>query len=368
MPPRDAALATLVAVIWGLNFIAIDRGLQSIPPLLFVALRFVFVCFPAVLFVPRPSAPWRLVLLVGLFMSLGQFGLVYVAMHLGMPAGLTPLVLQSQVLFTVLFASLALREHPTRGQLLGVLVGAAGLTVVALGRSASAPLLPLLLVVGAALSWAIGNIAARHAKTSSGLSLVVWSGLVVPVPMLALSWVVEGPQALPAALAHPDLVAIASALFTAYLASLLGYGLWNGLLARHPASSVVPFTMLVPVVGIAAAWAVLDEVPSPLEGAGGVLLLAGVAAAALLARRGRGHRPEGCSGQGESEGRSVDQPRARAAWVARMPITALGLWIRPASTADWASSRPTQRDGIPSSSPSRSWRSSSGTGRSPRAR
>jgi O-acetylserine/cysteine efflux transporter len=297
MPARDAALATVVAVIWGANFLAIDRGLASVPPLLFVAVRFVFVCFPAVLLVPRPRAPWHLVLLAGLFMSLGQFALVYVAMHLGMPTGLTPLVLQSQVLFTVVLASVALREHPSRGQLAGVGIGALGLLVVALGRSAQTPLLPLLLVVAAALSWAAGNIVARRARASSGLSMVVWSGLVVPVPLLALSWVLEGPEAIRDALASPDPLAIGCALFTAYLASLLGYGLWNGLLARHPAAAVVPFTMLVPVVGMAAAWLALDELPSPLEAAGGALLLAGVAAAALLARR--------------RAARVVPQPRSR---------------------------------------------------------
>lgn len=196
MRPRDAALATLVAVIWGANFIAIDRGLQDFPPLLFVALRFLFVCVPAVFLVPRPQAPWHEVAVLGLFMSAAQFALVYLAMHLGMPAGLTPLVLQSQVLFTLLFASVALRERPTRGQLVGVLVGAAGLATVAVGRAAHAPLVPVLLVVAAASAWAVGNVLARRmgsrGRGGSGLSMVVWSGTVVPLPLLGLSWAVEG--------------------------------------------------------------------------------------------------------------------------------------------------------------------------------
>jgi len=120
--------------------------------------------------------------------------------------------------------------------------------------------------------------------------MVVWSGLVVPVPLLALSLLVEGPAAVSAAVTHPDLGALGSAAFTAYLASLLGYGLWNSLLARHPATAVVPFTMLVPVAGIAAAWVALGEVPTATELAGGLLLLAGVAAAALLSRRQAGLR------------------------------------------------------------------------------
>ncbi len=277
MTPRDIGLALLVAVLWGSNFIAIDAGLAVVPPLLFVAMRFVLVALPAVFFVPRPGVGWRWVVLIGVFMSLGQFSLVYVAMHLGMPAGLTPLVLQAQVLFTVVLSSVFLREHATRGQVAGVVVGVVGLAVVAFGRTAVAPLLPLLLVVAAALSWAIGNVMSRRIKASSGLSLVVWSGLVVPVPLAALSWVFEGRDAIVHALTHLTPLAVGSAVFTAWLASLLGYGLWNTLLARYPAGSVVPFTMLVPVVGMLAAWAALREVPTWLEIAGGTLLLAGVA-------------------------------------------------------------------------------------------
>lgn len=301
MRPRDAALATLVAVIWGANFIAIDRGLQDFPPLLFVALRFLFVCVPAVFLVPRPQAPWHEVAVLGLFMSAAQFALVYLAMHLGMPAGLTPLVLQSQVLFTLLFASVALRERPTRGQLVGVLVGAAGLATVAVGRASHAPLVPVLLVVAAASAWAVGNVLARRmgsrGRGGSGLSMVVWSGTVVPLPLLGLSWAVEGGEAVVASLSHPDLVAVGSAVFTAYLASLLGYGLWNGLLSRYPASAVVPYTMLVPVVGMVSAWWVLDEVPTPLEVVGGAVLLAGVGAAAALGALPRSRRRAGATGR-----------------------------------------------------------------------
>lgn len=285
MGVRDSAIAALVAVIWGSNFVVIDAGLHGIPPLLFVAMRFVLVCLPAVFVVGRPPAPWRTVVLVGMFMSLGQFALVYLALHLGMPAGLTSLVLQVQVLFTVALSSLALREHPSRWQLAGVAVGVVGLVVVGMGRSAVAPILPFVLVLGGALSWAAGNIVSRRARVRSGLSLVVWSALVVPLPMLALSLVVDGPPAVGHALAHLSLAAVLSTLFTAWFASLFGYGAWNTLLARHPATSVVPFTMLVPVAGILAAWVFLGEVPSPTELAGGALLLTGVAA--TLVRRTR---------------------------------------------------------------------------------
>src|SRR5665647_3923093 len=100
--------------------------------------------------------------------------------------------------------------------------------------TALAPILPLILVLGAARSWSIGNVLARKVRARSGLSLVVWSGLVVPVPLLLLSLFVEGPDAIGSALGHLSPMAIASTMFTAYISSLLGYGIWNTLLVRYP--------------------------------------------------------------------------------------------------------------------------------------
>src|SRR5688500_8620961 len=143
MNRRDSLLAALVASIWGFNFVVIDWGMAGVPPLLFVAIRFTAVVLPAVFLVPRPTAPWRVVAAVGLFMSLGQFGLLYVSMDAGMPPGLAALVLQAQVIFTVLIAAGVLRELPTAAQVAGVGIGAVGLGVVALGRGGHVPALAL---------------------------------------------------------------------------------------------------------------------------------------------------------------------------------------------------------------------------------
>src|SRR6478609_3730688 len=301
MTPRHSGLALLVAILWGINFVAIDLGLHpgggaQMPPLLFVAMRFTLVVFPCVFFIRKPDVSWKAIIGVGLLMSAGQFGLLYLAMALGMPAGLASLVLQAQVLLTVLLAAGILAERPTRRQLAGVVLGIAGLSVVAVGRSLVAPVLPLLIVLGAALSWAAGNVVARKAKAASGLGLVVWSGAVVPLPLAGLSLLVDGPAAVAGALMDLQPMTIASAIYTAAFGSLVGYGIWNRLLGLYPSSAVVPFTLLVPVVGMTTAWLVLAEVPSPAEVAGGLLLLAGVAIAVLRApgpRRGGQRRVEG---------------------------------------------------------------------------
>ncbi len=281
---RHALLAVLVALIWGTNFVAIRVGLDDVPPLLFLAIRFVVVCVPAVFLVRRPELPWRDLLLIGAFVSLGQFAMLYLGLHLGMPPGLSSLVLQAQVLFTVLIASVWLHERPTARQVLGVSIGAVGLAVIAVGRGLTSPLLPLAFLVLAALSWAIGNVLTRRSGVISGLGLTVWSGVVVPLPALALSLLFEGPEAIAHGLASFGWQAVASTAYTAYLSSLVGYGVWNTLLARHAVASVTPFAMLVPVFGMVAAAIAFGERPTPLELTGGVALLVGVGVAVVRGR------------------------------------------------------------------------------------
>lgn len=298
MTRRDSLLAVLVAAAWGFNFVAIEWGMtpvdgESVPPLLFVAIRFTLVALPAVFLLPRPSAPWWAVAAVGVFMSLGQFGFLYVSMDAGMPAGLASLVLQAQVVLTILIAAAALRERPTRAQTVGVALGCAGLLVVALGRGGHVPLAALGLCLLAALSWAVGNVVARAAKVPGGLSLTVWSALVVPVPLLALSALLDGPDGVVDGLGAFGWQAGLSTLYTVVFASFVGYGIFNTLLARYPSSAVVPWILLVPPVGMLSAWLCLGERPTAGELLGGAVLVAGVLVAMRPARSSRAaSRPE----------------------------------------------------------------------------
>jgi drug/metabolite transporter (DMT)-like permease len=276
MDRRDSLLAALVALIWGINFLVIDWGMAGVPPLLFLAFRFLAVALPAVFLVRRPQVSWRLLTVVGATMSLGQFSLLYLALDQGMPPGLAGLVLQAQVVFTVLLSAAALREVPTRQQAVGVLLGFSGLMIIAAGRGGSVPLVALLLTLLAALSWATGNVVVRAAKVSGGLGLTVWSALVVPVPALGLAIAVDGRSGVADGLAAFGWEAALSTAYTAVLASLVGYAIFNSLLARWPAASVVPWILLVPVVSMTAAWVLLGDTPARGEVAGGVVMLAGL--------------------------------------------------------------------------------------------
>jgi len=284
MNPRDSLLAALVAAIWGFNFIVIDWSMEGVPPLLFLAIRFVLVVLPAIFFIPRPSASWWVVARVGLFMSLGQFGFLYLSIDAGLSPGIAALVLQAQVVFTILIAAGALKEVPTSAQIAGVLAASVGLVLVGVGRGGDTPMPALLLCLAAALSWGVGNVLSRASGVKGGLSLTVWSALVVPVPALALSLALDGPAEIGAALAGFGWPAVAGTLYTAGLASLVGYGIFNTLLGRNQPSAVVPWILLVPVVAMASAWLLLDEVPTVAESIGAAVMLAGVLVASRPAR------------------------------------------------------------------------------------
>src|SRR5215212_259795 len=181
MPARSVALVVLVTAVWGVNFVVIHVGLDHFPPLLFNALRFTLMAVPAIFLVGRPRVPWRFLL------GVVKFGLLFVSLDLGMPAGLSSLLLQLQVIFTIVFAGFVLRERPRREQVAGAAVAFAGLAVIGIDRAASAPLLPFLLIVAAAAAWGVTNVMTRMAQPPDPLAMLVWASLVPPLPLLGMS-------------------------------------------------------------------------------------------------------------------------------------------------------------------------------------
>jgi O-acetylserine/cysteine efflux transporter len=280
MPIRDRLFALLVAVCWGANFPATTLALEHFPPLLMVALRFTLVAIPTLLFVPRPQVPVRWLVGVGLGIGLVQFAFLYVGMAAGMPGGLASLLLQASAPFTVLIAGVWLHERITRRQLIGIGIAVVGLAGIAAHRAQMAALLPVILTLCGALGWAIGNICSRQARAPKPLHLTLWMSVIPPVPMFILALVFEGPvrigTALRTSFTLDALPAVLGLLYIVVVATLLGYGLWNWLLSRHPSSVVAPFSMLVPVVGVLTSWLAFGEVIDAVELAAGVLVIGGV--------------------------------------------------------------------------------------------
>jgi O-acetylserine/cysteine efflux transporter len=283
MPRRHAVLALVVAVCWAVNFVVIDIGLESFPPLLFAALRFGLIAFPAIFFVPLPDVRWPAVVGVGLFICVGQFGLLFVAMNIGLPAGLASVIAPLQPVFTIPLAVLALGERPSLRQVAGVSLAIAGLGTIATGRAHGVPLLAVALGVASAASWGCGNVVTRAAGARRPFSLLVWSSVVAPVPLLGLSLIFEGTGRWQSAASSVGASGIAALAYVVVVSTFFGYGVWYWLLSRYPASTVAPFTLLVPVVGILTAWLVRSEHPTWGELLGSLIVLVGLALAIGLA-------------------------------------------------------------------------------------
>ncbi|MFC8535322.1 EamA family transporter [Streptomyces sp. NPDC057249] len=291
MRPLHIALAALVAAVWGVNFVVIELGLDHFPPLLFSALRFLAAALPAVFLVGRPKVAWKWIVGVGLALGVAKFGLLFIGMDRGMGAGLSSLVLQVQAVFTTLFAAVALGERPGRVKLLGMGVALAGIGVAAVDEGASGPVLAFVLVIAAAACWGVSNVLTRKAAPPDPLNFMVWVSTVPVLPLLGLSLLFEGWDRDREALAGLDWSGAGAIVYVAWIATVFGFGAWGFLLSRYQASSVAPFTLLVPVFGMSSAALVLGESVSPLRWCAAALLVGGVALTSLTGTR-RAPAPE----------------------------------------------------------------------------
>ena len=285
MPLRHILLALLVVAIWGFNFVVIKLSVEALPPILAAALRFAAAAFPAVLFVKPPKAPAWIVVAFGLSFGVALYGFLNLGLAWGMPAGLSSLVLQTQAFFTMVMAFLLLGERPSRYQVIGAAIAFGGIAVIASERLEVTSLLPLGMVILAAMSWGLANVITKKAGRVNAISFTVWGSLVAPLPLLLLSLLTEGWPAVSAALAGFSLSDAGLIAFLAYPATLLGGGIWSWLLGKHPVSVVAPFTLLVPITGLASGYLVLGETVTRIEIFGALLVIGGLIVTLRKARK-----------------------------------------------------------------------------------
>ncbi len=275
--PRDALLALAVVAVWGTNFVVIRLALGALPPLLFAALRFTLAALPWVFLVRRPKVPWRDLAAYGVLIGAGQFGVLYVAMKGHISPGLASLVVQSQVFFTIGLSMWRGGERLRPFQWLALALAVAGFAVIILhAQGATTPLgVGLVLIAGAC--WAGGNMVARKTPSANMLGYVIWASLFSAPPLYLLSLVFEGLPAIKAGLAAASLGTWAAVLWQSVGNTIFGYAVWGWLLARHPAATVTPMALLVPVFGMAAsAWWLAEPLPA-WKIAAACLVLSGLA-------------------------------------------------------------------------------------------
>ncbi len=288
MKTKDMILALLVVIIWGANFTVIKLGLGGLPSMLLVAVRYTLVVFPAIFFVKKPDTSWRSIIAYGFTVGVGQFSCLFYAMEIGMPAGLASIIVQLQGFISPFLSSLIFKEKLSKKQLLGFGIAALGLGLIALASTgqglASIPALALLLTIGAPFFWASSNIISKAASVEAKkkgrsldmLSLVIWSSLIPPIPMLILSYFVDTPAAILASFKTLSTMSIFSAIYLAYGSTIFGYGIWNVLISKYPLAKVAPISLLVPIFGLLVSQLVLSEHLSGLQWLGVVIILTGL--------------------------------------------------------------------------------------------
>jgi O-acetylserine/cysteine efflux transporter len=275
MPPAHIALALLVALIWGANFAAMRIGLDSFPPLLLTALRFLLPALP-VLWLALPAVRWPLLLAVAATWFMAQFTLLFSAMAAGLAPGIAAILDHTQAPFTILFA-LAIGERPTRQQALGVSVALAGLALVGLSIGGDVTATGFALAVGAGASWGLGNVLYKRVGPVPLAPMIAWLSLIAGVPTLALSVAVEGPAAIATALGSASWPSWLALVYLAFAATSVAWWLWGHLLTQHAASIVAPFALLVPVISAAVSYVAFGERFGALRLVGMATILAGLA-------------------------------------------------------------------------------------------
>lgn len=283
MSRGDWLCALAVIVIWGLNFVVMKLGLETLSPMVLGALRFMVASLPFLLFVRPPQMPWGYVVAYGLAQGLGQFGLLFLGLRWGMTAGMASVVMQTQAFFTVILAVSLLGERAKPSQWWGLVLAFAGLIVIAAGHGEGALQMSLagfVLTLGAAFMWAVSNLVARKAsQVAPGyapLPFIVWSSLVPIAPFWLLAWALEGSDGIAQQLQAADGKALLAVVYLALLATVLAYSLWTRLLQRHTAARVTPYSLLVPVVGLMAAMVVLGEQPTAMQWLGTAAVVCGM--------------------------------------------------------------------------------------------
>ncbi|MBF7688586.1 EamA family transporter [Acinetobacter rathckeae] len=257
---KDKLAALTVVFIWGINFYFMKVGISEMSPMMLGCLRYILVLLPAIFFISMPKIGWKWLLLYGFISNFSQFSFMFSAIATGMPTGLIALVVQSQAFFTVMIAAFVFNENTSWNQWLAIIIAALGLALIALGQQHShVPLVGLLLVMGSALSWAIGNIVVKRIGQVDSIGLVVWGNLFTPLWFFLFAFHDHGWQGILldwTAISWKGFFAVA---FLAYFATIIGYGLWNDLLTRYLAAKISPLSLWVPVISMGFAYLFLNE-------------------------------------------------------------------------------------------------------------
>lgn len=275
MRPIHIVLSVVVALLWGLNYVAVPIGLHNFPPIFLSFLRLFLASATLIFFVKRPNIPLKMVFFYGLTMFAMQFAFLFSSIHAGLSPDLAPLLIQTQVFFTAVLAIIYLKEKLTIWQTGGALTAFFGIMLVGMDKG-DATFLGIMLVFAAAFSWGMGNVIGKKIGKVDKTSLVVWGSILASPPVLIISLIVEGPYQVFSAFKTIDYASIGSILYLTYISLLLGFMIWNHLIYLYPLATIAPFTLLVPIFGALGSSIAFSLPIRPVEIAAFALVILGL--------------------------------------------------------------------------------------------
>mgnify|MGYP001093704759 CR=1 FL=1 len=285
---RDMVFALLIAIVWGANFTVVKLGVEGVPSMLLVSLRYVIVALPAVFFIKKPDIEWKYIILYGLTVGVGQFSCLFYAIEIGMPAGLASILTQLQAFISPLFAWMILKEKLKMKQILGFLIASIGLFAIAVssgtGDMEAISILAFVLTILVPVFWSLSNIvvgfiskeAAADEKEIDMLGLIVWSALIPPLPLLAFALMLDSPKTLIDAVINMNLMSIFAILYLGLGCTLFAYSMWSHLIAKYSIGKIAPLSLLIPITGLMTARIVLSEKLTGMQWVGAIIIIIGL--------------------------------------------------------------------------------------------
>ena len=276
MPAYAIAAALLVSLCWGGNFSASKFAMEAFPPFLTVLLRFVIVsAVLAPLALARPPYPkFRDMLFIALTLIVLHFAMIFVAMNQGLTITSVIVATQLGVPFSCCVSAILFKDYLGPWRSLGLLVAFIGVLIVALTPNASAHWGAFMLATFGAFAWSSANIYMKRLGPTPVIHLLFWPGLI-SLPILAVMTLLFEQHQWTAIRSAPW-TSWAGIGYSTLFSSLIGYGLWNWLIGKYPLSQVVPYSLCVPIAGIAGGVMMFGETLSLQIVLGAGLTLVGV--------------------------------------------------------------------------------------------
>ncbi len=272
--PLHLIMFVAVALVWGFNFPVAKTGLMHLPPLLFMALRFAVVAIILVPFVKLPRGRWRQVIGIAFTLGLVHFSLMFNGLR-DLDAATAAIAIQLQVPFASLLAAVFFKDKLGWRRALGMAIAFIGVALIAGEPRLNGQYLALFLVIGAACTWSIANVQIKFLTGVDGFALNAWMAVFATPMLLIASLVLEDNHVV--IMSEISWTAIFAVLYQSIMVVVFGYGCWYWLLRRYSFNQAMPFTLLVPVIGVFSAVWFLGEALTPYLIAGGGLTVVGVA-------------------------------------------------------------------------------------------